>query len=116
MVRTTPGWPSGDQKLDCDDCGAVFERGNDPYTDHVFCSPECQSECVSDDFTGDGHPNWKGGGDANYGKGWHRTRTQALERDGDQCVVCGESKADFGRLSRTELRGAIRSETIWDDA
>jgi len=66
-------------------------------SEHVFCSTECQSEWLSETFTGEGHPNWKGGGSANYGRGWRRVRKRALERDGYECVLCGESAEELGR-------------------
>lgn len=46
---------------------------------------------------GDGHPNWRGDIEANYGRGWNRVRRLALERDGHQCVLCGATKSELGR-------------------
>lgn len=93
-----PRWSGGERELDCDECGTTFARKRLPEAgEHVFCSPDCQYEWLSEAFTGDGHPNWKGGIDANYGRGWNRVRRQALERDGHECVLCGTSKEELGR-------------------
>lgn len=93
-----PRWSGGDQELECDQCGARFVRGQqDIASEDTLCSRDCQYAWLSDAFTGDGHPNWKGGGDANYGKGWSRVRERALERDGHRCVVCGKTREDLGR-------------------
>jgi len=39
---------------------------------------------------GEHHPRWKGGGEEYYGKSWKRQRRKARERDGDECVICGD--------------------------
>lgn len=93
-----PRWAGGSKELECDVCGRiVFRRPSFPDDKHVFCSDECQYKWLSDAFAGDGHPNWKGGGDANYGQGWRRIRRLALERDDYRCRICGTTAADLGR-------------------
>lgn len=93
-----PRWSGGEQTLTCYECGARFNRRRtDDSSEHVFCSPECRNDWLSDAFTGDGHPNWKGGGEANYGAGWRRVRERALERDDHSCVVCGKTREELGR-------------------
>ncbi|MFC7075040.1 HNH endonuclease [Haloarcula halophila] len=63
----------------------------------TLCSRDCHSEWLSDGFTGDGHPNWRGGGIDDYGPGWNAVRERALDRDGNACVVCGDDADDIGR-------------------
>lgn len=91
-----PRWSGGRLELECDHCGATFGRSR-IHGEHVFCSDDCQYTWLSESFTGDGHPNWKGGSDANYGRGWRRVRELALERDDYECVVCGTTKEELGR-------------------
>lgn len=91
-----PRWSGGRLELACDHCGATFERSR-IHGEHVFCSDDCQYAWLSEAFTGDGHPNWAGGTDANYGRGWRRVRQLALERDGHRCVICGTTKQELGR-------------------
>jgi len=52
---------------------------------------------LSEAFTGEGHPNWKGGGNEAYGSGWNELRENALERDDHECVVCGKTRDEIGR-------------------
>ena len=93
-----PRWKGGKRELACTECGASVRRHpwNIP-SEHVFCGPACRSEWLSEAFAGEGHPNWKGGTEANYGRGWHRVRRLALERDDYRCVLCGKTEADIGR-------------------
>lgn len=93
-----PRYNGGKVNLQCDVCDRRFER----YPSNVnegatLCSPECQADWLSEAFTGEGHPNWEGGGNENYGPGWAPARERALERDGHECVVCGATREELGR-------------------
>ena len=45
-------------------------------------------------LTGEDHPRWNGGSShTNYGPSWDTQRQKALDRDGNQCLVCGRSDA-----------------------
>jgi 5-methylcytosine-specific restriction endonuclease McrA len=52
---------------------------------------------LSAEFTGEGHPNWKGGGNEAYGPGWRRAKLTTLERDDFTCLICGVTKDEIGR-------------------
>jgi endogenous inhibitor of DNA gyrase (YacG/DUF329 family) len=68
-------WNGGKRELTCSECGATVRRHPWNITsEHVFCSPDCQYEWLSETFTGEGHPNWKGGTQPNYGRGWRLVR------------------------------------------
>lgn len=62
-----------------------------------LCSRDCHSKWLSAEFTGEGHPNWKGGGNESYGKGWRRAKLKTLDRDHHTCVICGTPKEELGR-------------------
>ena len=96
--KNHPRWSGGEKKLECGECGATFTRHRSVSdSDHVFCSTECQYAWLSEAFTGEGHPNWEGGTEANYGRGWNRVRRGALERDDHECVICGTDREELGR-------------------
>lgn len=93
-----PRWNGGPREVDCEMCGATVERRASRVDDQAtLCSEECHSAWLSETFTGDGHPNWRGGSDEPYGKGWNRIRNLALERDDHACVLCGTTREEIGR-------------------
>lgn len=93
-----PHYRGGKIELECDVCDAEFERYPSNVGDGaILCSNECRAEWLSEAFTGEGHPNWKGGGNEDYGPEWARVRAQALERDDHRCVVCRTTKHELGR-------------------
>ncbi len=93
-----PQWKGGKLKLECAACNESVRRYPSDVTGEVtVCDRDCLSDWLSAEFTGDGHPNWKGGDTGNYGPGWNRVRREALERDGHECVLCGATKADISR-------------------
>jgi hypothetical protein len=96
--ENSPLWTGGKQEIDCDSRGTTFERqpGN-IEGEHVFCGRDCQYEWLSEEFTGEGHPNWAGGGMPNYRGDWREVRRKALERDDRTCVACGANHEELGR-------------------
>ena len=93
-----PRWPGGKVELDCTICDETVERYPSNVTGEVtFCGDDCRSDWLSEEFHESGHPNWKGGGNGSYGKGWNRVRRNALERDDYECVVCGKAREEIGR-------------------
>lgn len=96
--RRNPRLSGGEVDVECDECGTTFRRNESAITsENVFCSRECQYDWLSEAFAGDGHPNWRGGVEANYGPGWRRVRERALERDDHRCVLCGTTEDELGR-------------------
>jgi hypothetical protein len=96
--EANPRWKGGKLELECAACEALVERYPADVTGEVtVCDRDCLSDWLSVEFTGEGHPNWKGGDTGNYGPGWNRVRREALQRDGHECVICGTTKADLGR-------------------
>jgi len=92
-----PRWNGGKRICHCDRCGEQVERYPSQIGENVFCGEPCRRAWLSEAFTGDGHPNWKGGGNEEYGKGWRAVRQRALERDNYSCQVCGQSREELGR-------------------
>ncbi len=93
-----PQWTGGKIERSCDLCGTKVERRRSAFSETVtLCSRECHREWISDAFTGEGHPNWKGGGSEYYGQGWRQAKRRTLERDDHTCVLCGATKDDLGR-------------------
>lgn len=93
-----PQWEGGKVDLSCTVCGTPISRHPSNITGTVsVCSDACRGDWLSEEFTGEGHPNWDGGGIGNYGPGWNRVRRKALERDGHECVLCGTTREQLGR-------------------
>jgi 5-methylcytosine-specific restriction endonuclease McrA len=92
-----PRWKGGKQIVECIVCGTSVERYPSNIGNVTVCSEPCRASWLSKSFAGPGHPNWKGGGNADYGTGWNEIRRQALERDGHQCVVCKTTREELGR-------------------
>lgn len=62
-----------------------------------MCSNECRAAWLSDEYSGEGHPNWSGGPTGAYGPGRQQVRERALERDDYACVLCGADRDDLDR-------------------
>ena len=93
-----PRWRGGKAELSCVVCDEPFERYPSDITGEVsLCSNECRATWLSETFIGSGHPNWRGGGNHSYGRGWNEVRERALERDDRTCVRCGTDAEELGR-------------------
>lgn len=94
-----PRWSGGKIEATCEMCGSDFRRNRSALAkgSATLCSRECHRMWLSKSFTGEGHPNWKGGGNEAYGQGWAAARRRALDRDDYTCVVCGTTKDEIGR-------------------
>lgn len=92
-----PRWSGGKQDYPCAVCSTTVKRYPSQVTSAAICSEPCRKDWLSEHFTGENHPNWKGGSSPNYGTGWRSTRARALERDGYQCVICNQSADELGR-------------------
>lgn len=112
-----PRWNGGKTELECAVCETTFERYPSNVTGEVsLCGRTCRREWLSDTFSGEGHPNWKGGGNGEYGKRWNAVRERALERDDFQCRICGTTKSEMGRNPDvhhiTPVRAFVESERL----
>lgn len=76
-----------------------MKRPPSMINEHNFCCNNCQYDWLSEEYTGDGHPNWVEGYpiDTNYSGNWWRIRRRALERDDSTCQKCGVTKEELGR-------------------
>ena len=111
-----PNWNGGMIEHPCDVCGEPVERWPSEFADSaVLCGESCRQTWLSDAFTGEGHPNWKGGDPGPYGKGWASVRRRALERDDYECQVCGQTRAELGRNPDVHHIVPVRSFIEADD-
>lgn len=93
-----PRWSGGKIVKECLVCGSAVRRHPSGFTSDVtLCGQQCREQWLSESFTGEGHPNWKGGGNEAYGKGWATARRLTLARDDHACVICGTTKEEIGR-------------------
>jgi len=93
--------PSPDNRVivECDVCGETKEMwpSQAEEYDHHFCSDECESKWRSDLFSSEDNPVWAGGYAPYYGSDWHSKREKVVERDGDECRVCGITADKLGK-------------------
>lgn len=103
-IRRIQNWDSpahigNSQVIECDWCESSIERQLSMINDHNFCCKKCQSKWLSEEFTGEGHPNWEENYPTNksYGKVWRRVRSEALERDDYTCQKCGVDREELDK-------------------
>jgi len=90
-------WSGGKRTVECTACGSTFERYPSETDSAVFCGSECRSNWLSERFSGPRHPNWRGGGNVEYGAGWRKARSKALDRDDSECQLCRTTREELGR-------------------
>lgn len=100
----TPSWTLREVErvaFERDQCGEPFEllasaverledRGR-------FCSHDCRSARMSENWRTADHPAWKGGGTIPYAGRWWEAGRLALERDEYSCRSCGRTRAETRR-------------------
>ena len=91
-------WKGGKEERTCSVCSNPVRRHPSMFSGGaVLCSNSCRSTWLSETFTGEGHPNGKGGDVGPYGRGWAAIRRAALERDDHRCRLCGAGRQELGR-------------------
>jgi len=67
--------------------------------DNHFCSDSCLSNYQSENLSGKDSPSWKEGVDwVPYGAGYYKNREKAIERDGGECVICGDENIEVHHI------------------
>jgi len=93
-----PLWTGGKEDVSCTVCGRIVQRyPSQLNADVTVCSDWCRGRWLAEEFTGEDHPHWNGGGNEAYGSGWAKARDRALERDEYRCAVCSKPKSEIGR-------------------
>jgi len=104
--------------VDCAFCGDEFEmterqrhsllNGSD-----VVCSKSCYSSLLSDEYSGDGNPAWRGGKERYYGPSWPDVRSNVIERDGEKCICCDTTRLahykEFGQDLEVHHKTPLRT-------
>jgi 5-methylcytosine-specific restriction endonuclease McrA len=103
----------------CEQCGKVSEylKSVVEYGWGRFCSHECKSRWMSENWRGSDHHSWKGGTDRSWYTGsWARIRKEARERDNHACRLCGKTKAEIGREPDVHHIDPVRTFEDSEDA
>lgn len=82
-------------EVTCAQCARTFRRTRAAVkrVANVFCNKVCARKFLS----GENHPHWRGGHDANRGPAWLKLAASIRERDGHACRRCGRTQAENGR-------------------
>jgi len=97
--KNSPNWRR--KTVECEVCGDEFDvpPSRAEQNGDRFCSHACYGVWYSKNRTGEKHPRWQGGYSDYYGPSWQSQRRKALDRDGHQCVICGDgSKVDVHHI------------------
>ena len=92
-----PRWNGGKRSVECTVCGRTVERYPSNIGSVTVCGESCRREWLSEEFSGPGHPNWRGGTSRPYGAGWNNLRKQAVARDNHQCLICRTTQEELGQ-------------------
>ena len=94
-------WQGGKIMQICEICGTKFPVNPSliKYGFGRFCSPKCKQKWMSENFSGENHPNWKGG--ISFGKYCSKFNNKFKEyiRDkfGRICFLCSKTEEGEGR-------------------
>lgn len=85
-----------DRYGECTWCGDEFElQPRQRFgTSTPLCSTECSRRWMSEQRSGDGNPMWRGGKRRYYGPNWIQSRSKVIERDNEECQLCGTTRND----------------------
>lgn len=93
-----PSWNGGKVTIECNWCGDEKEV-TPAKSDRPFCSDECYKSWLSHKYrgnrwVGEDNPAWSGGKERHrfYGPNWQDQRQKVLERDGNECILCGATE------------------------
>jgi 5-methylcytosine-specific restriction endonuclease McrA len=87
-------------EIECDMCGEQFRRkqSHADRTEKAFCSPGCQADWRSENYTGENNPSWSGGGIST------------------ECAVCGTElnvmRAKYQKYDRHFCSNACSAEWV----
>lgn len=86
-----PSWNGGMVIVECSHCSAEFEKvpARVERSEEHFCNIECKGEWLSEHWTGENSPVWKGGWEEYYGDNWLEQRQRAIEQADGKCRNCG---------------------------
>lgn len=79
-------------QVTCAQCARIFRRtkGAVKRVENVFCNKVCRAKFT----TGENHPHWRGGHDANRGPAWRKLAAEIRDRDEHICRRCGRTETE----------------------
>lgn len=77
---------------ECNYCKKELIRAPCHNAINVYCNRRCQHKWLSENFCGEKHPLWEGGGGSYRAAQWREKRKAALTRDGYKCRICGSAE------------------------
>jgi len=91
-----PNWKGGLPTSVCAQCGAPIKKLSHQLArcEHHFCNAKCHGAWLSEHYTGENNPSWRGGATTERGK-WEQNGAREFNagcrrRDAYTCQLCGK--------------------------
>lgn len=101
--KESPSWSGGKVETECSACGTTIYRFESEIFEDNVCSDICFKKVHSEKISGESNPNWKDGERPEYGYAWEQIREQAIQRDSENCQICGKSREESKKENSRDL-------------
>lgn len=87
-----PRWAGGPVGMECEVCGDIKQVKRANTEKFRTCSRSCHGDIRQEEMRGESNPNWVPDSTDYYGENWLEQRRKRIDRDGYQCIDCGQTR------------------------